>query len=164
MRRLIGAVVLLAGCASTNEYVAGPPTTVREPTFSGQVHPRQPAYSRSEVQPAQAAVPQPSTPPAYDPIVRQSEPRAPITGRFSQWLRSGRGWVWGAARRGPIRDEELDRAMVDTLTSGRPGYSRNPGTTPAPVIPETWIYPSLSPATGQPPATETMPAGGIYEK
>jgi hypothetical protein len=142
MRRLIGAVVLLAGCASTNEYVPGPPTTVREPIFSGQVQPREPAYSRSDVTAAQAATAAPAYPPPRDPSEPLPEPRPAGIGRISEWLCSGRGWAWGAARRGPVRDEALDRMMADTLTSGRPGYSRDPAAEPAPIVPESWIYPS----------------------
>ena len=159
MRRLVGALVLLAGCTSTNAYVPGPPTTVCEPIYSGQVRPREPAYNRSPISPAQATVAEPSHSPAYDPLLPPPQPSEPMTSRFSQWARSGRGWVWGAARRGPIRDEGLDRMMVDTLTSSRPQQSRDPGATPATVIPETWIYPSQAPASGRPRSPETTPAG-----
>ena len=140
MRRLVGAVVLLAGCASTNEYVPGPPTTVREPIFSGEVRPREPVRQSSAVATPRAG--HLTYPPASDPFVPPPEPQGSMTSHFSEWLHSGRGWVWGAARRGPIRDEGLDRSMVDTLTSGRPGYSRDAGTSSAPLVPESWIYPS----------------------
>jgi hypothetical protein len=160
MRRVIGAVVLLAGCASTNEYVSGPPTTVREPIYSGQVRPRAPSYGRSTVEPAQSELLQPSQPPARQAVLPPPAPREPMPGRFLAWLRSGRSAV--SPQRGPIRDEELDRAMVDTLTSGRPGYSRSPSTIPAPVMPETWVYPSLSPG-GSSRSSETIPAGGVDE-
>lgn len=150
MRRLVGTVVLLAGCAGTNEYVAGPPTTVREPIFSGQVRPREPSHNGSAVNPAQATIHQPSYAPLSDPRLPPPEPPEPVASRFTQWLRSGRGWAWGTARRGPIRDEWLDRAMVDTLTSGRPGYSRDPGSTSCPLVPEPWIYPSVAPSGASP--------------
>jgi hypothetical protein len=140
MRRFVGVFVLLAGCASTNEYVPGPPTTVREPIYSGEVRPRQ-RVRQSSVEAAPLAG-QPSYPPANEPSLPVPEPRAPMTSRLTEWLCSGRGWVWGAARHGPIRDEALDRSMADTLTSSRPGYLRDSGTTSAPLIPETWIYPS----------------------
>ena len=140
MRRLIGVFVLLAGCASANDYVPGPPTTVREPIFSGEVRPREPVRQSSvDATPRSGEL---TYPPASEPRLPPPEPRAPMTSRFTEWLCSGRGWVWGAARHGPIRDETLDRTMVDTLTSSRPGYSRDAGTTSAPLVPETWIYPS----------------------
>ena len=164
MRRLIGTVVLLAGCASTNEYVTGPPTTVREPSFSGQVRPREPAYNRSAVAPAQASTPIPTYPRAGDSSLPPPEPRQPQAGGFFEWVRSGRGWAWGQARRGPIRDEGLDRAMVDTLTSDRPGYSRNPVAVPTPVVPEPWIYPSQAPSGGRPRSSGNISAGGANEE
>lgn len=144
MRRLIGVFVLLAGCASTNEYVPGPPTTVREPIFSGEVRPREPVRQSSGIASPHGS--QLTYPPASDPYLPPPEPQAPTTSYFSEWLCSGRGWAWGAARRGPIRDEALDRSMVDTLTSSRPGYSRDAGTTPATVFPESWIYPTAPPS------------------
>jgi hypothetical protein len=160
MRRLIGAVVLLAGCASTNEYVAGPPTTVREPIYSGQVRQRVPSAGRSTVDPALAEIREPMQPPVRQAALPAPQPREPATGRFLAWLRSGRSPV--SPQRGPIRDEDLDRAMVDTLTSGRPGYSRNPSTIPAPVMPEMWVYPSFRPG-GSSHSGETIPAGGFDE-
>lgn len=163
MRRLIGAVVLLAGCASTNEYVPGPPTTVREPTFSGQVRPREPSFNGSALSAPRSATARPTYAPAADPLLPPPEPQRPLTGRFSEWLYSGRGWVWGAARRGPIRDEGLDRLMVDTLTSGRPGYSRDSAATSAPPVPEPWVYPSPASSGGFPRSPEAVPAGGPYE-
>lgn len=139
MWRLITCVVLAAGCASSGEYVAGPPTTVREPTFDAQFKPP----SRDvRSQPSHSA-----------PVVRQAsapEPQAPPASSFTEWFKSGRGWTWGAASRGPVRDVALDRLMADTLTGSEPSYSREPTATTAPVSNESWIYPSAGATTGRP--------------
>ena len=150
MRRLVVAIVLLAGCASTSDYVPGPPTTVREPSFSGQVRPRQPAYSRDVATSGLAETPPQNRATPAAPIVPDNRPAAPISGGFMEWLRSGRGWTWGAARRGPVRDEGLDRLMVDTLISGQPGYTSDPASRSAPLAVEPWLYPPASPTNERP--------------
>ena len=130
MRRLSVLLLLLAGCASSSEFVPGPPSTVREPTLS------------------------PTAPPIYQtPTARPllDEPVVPRTaippreidsgGGFLGWLQNRRGWTWGAANRGPVRDAELDRLMVDTLGNPSPGYSREPSS-PAALPPgDSWLFP-----------------------
>ena len=110
MRHAIGLVVLLTGCASSEYYRPGPPVTVQEPMYSG------PTVSA----PRSGAVPIATAPlDVAEPI--PCEPVRPMQrATFMDWLRSGRGWTWGRASREPIRDEGLDRLMVDTLTNNRP--------------------------------------------
>jgi len=67
--------------------------------------------------------------------------REPLLVRIGRWLRSGRGIAWGAAKRGPRRDLELDRIMVDTLTSSEPHHSRDPLEQRPAVAKEAWLYP-----------------------
>ncbi len=108
MRRLVVTVVLLAGCASTSEYVAGPATTVREPNFSGPIN--APATARTGRQ----------FYPQHDPL---EPPAAALPdsceGSWARrWLFGGPGLTWGRASRLPFRDEGLDRRMVDMLSGG----------------------------------------------
>ena len=108
MRRLVVSLVLLAGCASTSEYVPGPSITVREPTFSGQITPPAGGRGERQVYPAQD-LSQPPLPAAMEPQ----------DGSWSRrWLRGGPGFTWGSASRLPFRDEGLDRRMVDMLSGG----------------------------------------------
>jgi hypothetical protein len=133
MRPVIGLIVLLAGCAGPEYYRPAPPVTVAEPSYSGQVV----APPRSNVG---AAVP---ASPNAEPMPCQPMPLQQRT-TFVDWLRSGRGWTWGRASREPVRDEGLDRLMVDTLTNNRPQVSREP-LPPAQCIPsdgETWTFPA----------------------
>ena len=133
MYRWVCALVMIAGCAGTSEYRPGPPVTVREPTFSGPVTPP----------PRLPAPQQYSSQPPFDPSVAPTPCQEPSGSRFMNWLRSGTGWTWGAARYGPVRDEGLDRLMMDTLTSGRPQYSLEPVEAPAARGREgpAWVYP-----------------------
>lgn len=131
---LIGSVVLLSGCASANDYRPGPPSTVATPNYSG------PTVSPTRPMQRPTYPPPPPVQPIYEPV------ESPGTSLMS-WFRSGRGWTWGAASRGPIRDEGLDRLMVDTLTNNRPVASQEPlPPVNGNVIPsETWVYPSDGP-------------------
>jgi hypothetical protein len=146
---MIGLVVLLAGCTSAARYRPGPPTTVGEPSYSGPVAvPTRPPNGQALVPPPSAV--QPPCPPIEQP------------NGFTSWLRSGRGWTWGAARRGPVRDEGLDRLMVDTLTNSRPVLSQEPLPPVNCTIPgDTWIYPA--PAAVPPdPMYESAPTDSSY--
>lgn len=122
MRQWLGVVTVLAGCAGSSNYV--------EPPLA--------------ITPSPAAC-SPGTLPACEPQVASQVPCLPRRPRFSErvsrWFHSGRGWTWGAASCGPPRDQELDRLMVDTLTSTEPRYSREPATNPRPARAESWIYP-----------------------
>src|SRR5437867_10393551 len=112
MRRLLGVVVLLAGCASSSEFVSGPGS-------------RRLTNLPATIPPACAA---PGSGPCVDPYAAQRATpirESPAT-RITRWLKSGRGWTWGAADHDPVRDRDLDRLMVDTLTSSQPAASREP--------------------------------------
>ncbi len=97
--------------------------------------------------------PQPIRPDACRPAVMQpnwparsvpsaaSRLREPLLVRIGRWLRSGHGIAWGAAKRGPRRDLELDRIMLDTLTSSEPDHSRDPLEQRPAVAKEAWLYP-----------------------
>jgi hypothetical protein len=134
MRNLIGLFILLAGCASQDYYRPGPPVTVAEPSYSGQVIEPSPSYAAPSTRPA----PIPMTEPPCEPMA------PPPRSTFMDWLRSGRGWTWGRASREPIRDEGLDRLMVDTLSNNRPQVSREP-LPPVQCLPGeggSWIFPA----------------------
>ena len=148
MWRLIGLVVLLAGCAITEDPAFGPP-----PQF-GAVRPtRTPADGADG--PRQAGWHQ-------DPFI-PSEPNqlaaARPSQRLSDWFRSGRGWTWGSASHGPTRDLGMDRLMVDTLTSGDPNYSRDPSPNHGAHGEDSWAYPStVSPPNREQPPRRTVSA------
>ena len=134
MRHVIGLVVLLTGCASPEYYRPGPPVTVQEPMYSG------PTVSAPRSSGGPIVTPPPGAP---EPI--PCEPVRPMQrATFMDWLRSGRGWTWGRASYEPIRDEGLDRLMMDTLSNNRPEVSREP-LPPVTYIPSdvgSWIFPS----------------------
>jgi hypothetical protein len=125
MKRFIALVVVLAGCASSGEYVSRPAPVLPPPDAPVAAAPGS----------APAGYPANAPPLCVESRSRFSE-------RFSRWFASGRGWTWGAASCGPVRDQELDRLMVDTLTSSRPDYSREPATPRPRPIDAPWIYPS----------------------
>jgi hypothetical protein len=154
MRRVSALAVLVAGCATSPDYRAGPPVTVSEPVYSGPV----------VTAPRRNTIPSNNNP-AYAPAVPLEPAYAPeqsSSSRFSDWLRSGRGWTWGSASRCPIRDEGLDRLMVDTLTSSSPTRSQEvlPPVKCSNCPSEPWLYPARSaapdpfarPRAGSPPA------------
>jgi len=133
MRCAIGLIALMAGCTSPEYYRPGPPVTVAEPRYSG------PVVSAPRSNGGMAV---PAAPNAVQPPCQPMAP-APRT-TLMDWWRSGRGWTWGRASREPIRDEGLDRLMVDTLTNSRPEVSREP-LPPVTYIPSdggTWIFPA----------------------
>ncbi len=129
MRLIFFAALVACGCASTTERVPSPPAIVLDP-------------------PPRAGVPPVVQSPARPPAFQSQEPYAfpaetqPMGSRFSEWWNSGRGWTWGAATYGPVRDEGLDRLMADTLGSSSPHYSsENPTAAPIPAD-ESWLFPS----------------------
>jgi hypothetical protein len=72
--------------------------------------------------------------------------------RATRWFQGGRGWTWGAASHGPVRDVGLDRLMADTLASSQPIYSRDPAPS-GPAAKDAWQYASsgsVQPAPARP--------------
>jgi hypothetical protein len=145
MRRLVGLVTLMAGCVSSGDYRSGPPITVGEPNYSGPtVSPTRP-INGTPVPESPCLSPNPP-PPDYMAVDSSGS-------RLMRWFQSGRGWTWGAASRGPIRDEGLDRLMVDTLTSSRPVPSQEP-IAPINCIPipsDPWVFPNTPNSQPVPP-------------
>ena len=132
MRLFVASAFLLAGCASSPTYAPatawGPagraPATVPPSEIIGQ--------SDGSSSPAAAWSNAPAPPP--------ERPGAGVT----NWFKSGRGWTWGRANRGPVRDAGLDGLMVDTLTSQTPTYGREPVATARASVNDSWVYPSRS--------------------
>jgi hypothetical protein len=80
-------------------------------------------------------------PPGNDTAPYAIQPR-PFGSGIAEWLSSGRGWTWGAARYGPVRDQGLDRLMAETLGSSSPQVSNEHPTDCSVVSNESWLYPS----------------------
>ena len=134
MRLIVASALLLAGCASSEAYVAGTPAPWEQ---CARVPPPLPPGTMAGAPSGQAvpSVPQPAPP----TIVSYRS-----SGGIVDWFKSGRGWTWGAASRGPARDLALDRMMVDTLTSGSPGYGQEPVATSHGPTKDSWVYPEVS--------------------
>ncbi|GEM_PF-4846558 len=124
---------LLASCTGPRSHVWGPPTTVPEPEFVAS------AAQRAALD-ARRPLPPPPEVPLEHPPKRSS-------GGFAEWLRSGRGVTWGAARSGPMRDEGLDRMMADTLTSGSPEHIQEPSSRAPTADVDSWTFPADEPTT-----------------
>lgn len=124
------AAAVLAGCVSHSQYLEAPVPLVAGVALTPQ--------SPEECATLDGSVELAGPEEAYsDPV--QSAGR--LARQLDRWFKSGRGWTWGAARHGPVRDLALDRLMLQTLISSEPRHSGELDSSPRRLPANAWLYP-----------------------